>query len=301
MMKRTAIITGATGYVGSRLAARLAFEGWHVHAIARPESSLELLGNVEGSVTVHRYDGTIDSLLAIFRKTMPDIVFHLASVFLPAHQPQDIERMLRANIHFGTQLAEAMARCGVFSLVNTGTSWQHYQNDEYNPVCLYAATKQAMDCILTYYVEAASMNVITLKLFDTYGPGDPRKKLFWLLQKAAQERETLEMSGGEQLIDLVYIDDVVHAYRLAAARLLEGQVSGGEQYAVSSGNPIPLRRLVDQVERSMGKTLPIKWGARSYRTREVMVPWSKGKPLPGWRARTSLAEGLRMMGLAAGI
>lgn len=298
MKKRTAIVTGATGYVGSRLAARLAFEGWHIHAIVRPESSLTLLEKTSGNVTIHRYDGMIDNLFTIIRMVKPDIVFHLASVFLSEHQPHDIERMLCANVYFGTQLAETMARCGVPHLVNTGTSWQHYNNEDYNPVCLYAATKQAMDSILNYYVEAASINVITLKLFDTYGPGDPRPKLLALLKKAEREGKPLTMSGGEQLIDLVYIDDVVHAYRLAASRLLEGQSKGGEEYAVSSGNPIPLRKLVDQVEQSIERPLPIHWGARPYRTREVMIPWSKGKTLPGWRPKTTLAEGLRMIRLA---
>ncbi|WP_409341775.1 NAD-dependent epimerase/dehydratase family protein [Paenibacillus sp. MBLB4367] len=299
-MKATkAIVTGATGYVGSRLAARLASEGWDVHAVARPDSNPRLLEKLTGNLTIHRYDGTIDRLFAIFQEAKPEIVFHLASVFMAEHRPGDIEPMLRANVLFGTQLAEAMARYGVSRLINTGTSWQHYENSDFNPVCLYAATKQAMDSILTYYVEAASIKVITLKLFDTYGPGDPRKKLFSLLQEAASGRGALEMSGGEQLIDLVYIDDVVQAYRLAAARLLGGLTKGGETYALSSGKPIPLKKLVELVAQSMGRKLPIEWGARPYRKREVMIPWSKGEPLPGWQPTITLEEGLLKMGFGS--
>ena len=69
---------------------------------------------------------------------------------------------MSSNITFGTQLVEAMVANGCYQFVNTGTSWQHYENDEYNPVNLYAATKQAFEDILRYYVETSALRVITL-------------------------------------------------------------------------------------------------------------------------------------------
>ena len=163
---------------------------------------------------------------------------------------------------------------GVTKLINTGTSWQHYENEDYNPVCLYAATKQAFEDMLKFYVEASELKVITLKLFDTYGPDDPRPKLFTLLRRVAEEQTELAMSPGEQLIDLVYIDDVIEGYLLAARRLMDNSVSGMEDYAISSGKQISLKELVAIYGRTIGKQLPIKWGGRSYRTREVMVSWN---------------------------
>ena len=71
-----------------------------------------------------------------------------------------------------------MKEVGVKILVNTGTSWQHYENKDYSPVNLYAATKQSFEAILQYYVEVASLKAITLKLFETYGLDDPRPNFF---------------------------------------------------------------------------------------------------------------------------
>ena len=295
MERKAAIITGATGFVGSHLARRLLDDGWDIHLIVRPQSSLVLFQDQLDRVTVYRHDGSTDGMLEIVRSAKPAIVFHLASLFLAQHEAEDVEPMLRSDVIFGTQLVEAMVANGVYQLINTGTSWQHFENESYSPVCLYAATKQAFECILTFYAQTTPLRVITLKLFDTYGPNDSRLKLFTLLRKAAREQTRLAMSPGEQLIDLVYIDDVVDAYLLAAQRLHEQGVDQQEDYAVSSGNPIKLRELVEIYCRVTGTRLLIEWGGRPYRSREVMVPWSTGRVLPGWLPKVGIEEGIRRM------
>ena len=240
----------------------------------------------------HTHDGTTEGMIRLVAEAKPDVVFHLASLFLAQHEPKDVEALVLSNVLFGSQLLEAMRVNGVSQIVNTGTSWQHYNNDDYNPACLYAATKQAFEDILAYYAEAASIKAVTLQLFDTYGPGDTRPKLFHLLNKTARSHETLAMSPGEQLIDLVYIDDVIDAYLCAIAALGVLPV-GHHVYAVSSGKPLPLRELVSIYEKVVGVNLPIDWGKRAYRPREVMAPWNRGRALAGWYPKVGLVEGIR--------
>jgi nucleoside-diphosphate-sugar epimerase len=132
-------------------------------------------------------------------------------------------------------------------------------------------------------------------LFDSYGPGDLRPKLFSLLRKAAMENKTLLMSPGEQLIDLVYIDDIVEAY-IKASSLFEGTDDVlWEEYAVTSGNFISLKEVVNIYQSVTGITFSVKWGGLPYRQNEVMRPWSKGKLLPDWKPQVSLKEGIRKM------
>jgi nucleoside-diphosphate-sugar epimerase len=218
-------------------------------------------------------------------------VFHLASLFLAQHQPQDVDALILSNVLFSTQLAEAMVANGVRHMVNTGTSWQHFDNQDYNPVNLYAATKQAFEDILAYYADAGMLKVVTLALFDTYGPNDPRRKLVALLRDLARTGQALAMSPGEQLIDLVHIDDVVDAFLLAAQRL-PSQPTAYARYGVSSGAPMTLRAFVGVFERVAGTSLAIEWGGRPYRPREVMTPW-QAPAMEGWQARIRLEDGLR--------
>ncbi|MFI5251623.1 MAG: NAD-dependent epimerase/dehydratase family protein [Bacteroidota bacterium] len=294
MTSRNAFITGATGFIGSNLSKYLVQHSWNVHILLRnAQSDTQVLAEIKPKIHFHTYDGTTESLIKIFKKAKPDIVFHLASLYLAQHEPKDILPLIQSNIVLGTQILEAMTACGVANLVNAGTSWQHFHDEEYNPVCLYAATKQAFEDILAYYVEAHAMKAVTLKLYDTYGPNDRRKKLFYLLKKVVAEQKPFAMSPGDQLIDLLYIDDVLEAFTIAANRLLEAKVKKSESYALSSSRPLKLKSIAEIYSKITGKTLPIQWGGKPYRNREVMIPWTKGTRLPGWTPNVTLEEGIK--------
>ena len=290
---RKVLVTGASGYIGSFLVRSLLADGLEVIALIRSGTRMT---NLEGLVTLRttEYDGLSSSVLEVIGEEQPDVIFHLAAFGGAAdHGFEDLDRIIDANIVLGAQLLEALRQVGNGALINTGTFAQHYEGKAaYDPGSFYAASKQAYEDIVTYYVRVEGVPVVTLKLFDVYGPYDARPKLFTLLRKAQQENVPLAVSPGEQLLDLVYVDDVVQAYR-RAARLLEEQPSiAGNVYAVSSGVRRTVRDTVAVFEEVSGKPVPVIWGGRAYRKREIMVPW-EGVRLPGWSAEVPLAEGLR--------
>ena len=125
----TALITGATGFVGSHLARRLVQEGWRVHILSRVDSRLAEAEEF-AYVINHIYDGSTDSMLNCVVQAKPDVVYHLASLFLSQHKVKDVNELIQSNVLFGSQLLEAMKENQVTNLVNTGTSWQHYNNED---------------------------------------------------------------------------------------------------------------------------------------------------------------------------
>lgn len=290
---KVALITGSTGFIGSNLAVQLLKEGWQVHAVVRPTSKLTRLKDKSKNQIIFHLHHKKNTLHQILKKVAPDIVFHLASMVLVQHKYEDIPELIDSNVSFGTQLLDAMIENKIYNFINTGTYWQNYENKSYSPVNLYAATKEAFDKILQYYQEISPLKAITLKLFDTYGPDDPRPKLLSLLDKVGKSGSRLNMSNGEQLIDIVYIDDVIRAYMLSARYLLEEKENYCGTYAVTSEKPIMLRNLVRIYEETIGKNLNIRWGARPYRDREVMVPWNVGKKLSQWKAEIDLQTGIK--------
>ena len=287
------LLTGATGFIGSQLALRMVAEGHELAIVVRPGSDLNILKAILPTITVHVYDGSHDSLLLALQMSEPELVVHVASLFLAQHKVKDVARLIESNVQFPAQLLEAMHQTGIRQLLNTGTSWQNYQDESYNPVNLYAASKQAFEAILEYYVKAQGFKVITLKLFDTYGPGDLRPKLFSLLRKTVRSGNMLPMSPGEQEIDLVYIDDVLDAFLIAVQQIKA--VRDAETYAVSNPLRLTLRELVEIYGEIVGLMLNVKWGGLPYRAREVMTPWSCGKALPGWKNKIAIREGILRM------
>lgn len=290
-MSGRVLVTGATGFIGRHLCARLAKEGTQVHAVVRPGSRRETLG---ATAICHVHDGSTRSLADVLDAVQPDIVFHVASTFLARHGADDVEPLVRSNVLFGTQLLESMSERPTARLLNVGTTWQHYEGKPYGPVNLYAATKQAFEDIAAYYHCARGAGVLTLELSDTYGPGDTRRKLFNLLHEAQASGRPLRMSPGLQEIDLVHVADVVSALLRGAELLVESAQPLMRKYQVSSGNPRPLREVVAMFESATGARVPVEWGALPYREREMMTAWA-GEGLPGWRPAVSLEDGLRRM------
>ena len=294
-MSPRALITGASGFIGACLTKHLLKHGWEVHLLARHDSKLEELSHNTQQLTIHRIDGSYESIALALKAGRPDLVFHLASLFLAQHKPTDINNLIESNILFPTLLLEAMQHCGIKHFVNTGTSWQHYKNQDYCPVNLYAATKESFERLIQFYVDAHGFRVKTLQLFDTYGPGDHRKKLFYALRKAARSGETLNMSPGEQQINLVYGGDVAEAFRLAGLQLLESTGTCNEVYGVANEISTTLRELVNDYSKISNFKINVNWGALPYRPREVMSTWSNYQTIPLWQPSTSLAAGITQM------
>ena len=294
-MKQRALITGASGYIGTKLCQRLLDEGWHVDVLLR-KAGRPIVQSLASRIKPHIYDGSTQSVQAAVAAARPDVVFHLASLFIAEHRSEQITDLVHSNLLFGTQLAEACIRTGVKHFINTGTSWQHYRSDGYDPVCLYAATKQAFEDILDFYTNAFPLQAITLKLFDTYGPDDPRPKLINLLVNTMNTGDALGMSPGEQTLDLVHINDVTRAFTLCAQQLIDGITTRPhERYAVSSGAPISVQQLVALLGIVSGKTINVTFGARPYREREVMFPCQSGQHPPEWQAEIDLRAGFESM------
>ena len=195
---------------------------------------------------------------------------------------------------FSTRLLDAATKSNVGWFINTGTFWQHYNNEDVNPVNLYAATKQAFEDIAKFYYETQDINFVTIKLNDTFGSADTRKKVFNLWKSLADNNETLGMSPGEQIIDMSYIENIIDAYVIMIDNLESdtNMAYKGQVFAISAEERMYLKDLAKVYEKVTNNTLKIDWGARPYRDREVMLPWNKGIPVPGWKQKISLNDAM---------
>ena len=274
------LITGATGFVGKNLIKQLQ-RHHNIYILVRPQSDYKELC-VEH---IYVFEDDIEHLAGYLKEEKIDGVIHLASLYITQHNSSQIKDLVLSNIYLGTAILEAAVNGGVKWFLNTGTIWQNYNSsdyeDKYNPVNLYAATKQAFMTMAKYYTETSDIRFCTLKLCDTYGPGDTRRKVMSLFEEIAKSGSTLDMSPGEQKLDLLHIDDVVKGFETLANLLNDKETDLRDEYVLSSGKQISLRELAAQYEKEHNVKLNINWGGRPYRKREVMKPY-KGNVLPKW-------------------
>ena len=288
------LLTGATGFIGKHLVSGLLAGGHSVIAIVRPESDVTLLK--KNNISFFRYTANYQELCNYINKEQPEGIVHLASMVLGDHKSEQISELIHSNVLFPTHLIDAAANSGTRWFINTGTYWQHYEGKEYSPVNLYAASKQAFEDFARYYFESTNINFVTFKLYDTFGPDDTRPKIFNLWLKSALSGELLEMSAGEQVIDVSYIDNITEGY-LALMQLLSNDADNrfsGRTFALKAEKRMSLRALAELFENVTGMKLNIAWGKKTYRPREVMLPWQEAENIPGFQPRISLEEGIKL-------
>lgn len=285
------LITGVTGYIGSHL-ARTLLPDHDVYGLVREPLRTEYIADIRDRLHLLTADGSYTSVEAAVREARPDLVYHLAAYYTGAHGPEATPALVASNVTFGAYLLEAMVACRCSALVYASTVMAHYGGEVYRPLNLYAATKQAFSDVLAYYMDAGLLRAVTLVLSDTYGPGDHRSKILNLIKNAVQKREKIALSSGEQDYDVVYIDDVISAFRLAGNGLLQGQFSN-DIFQVVPDYPLTLRQTVEKMCEANQLDLKAGWGERPAAEREIVRAVRLYPTLPGWMAVVPLKDGFR--------
>jgi len=284
------LITGGTGFIGTHLVKALCAKH-QVYILIPPKLECSI---PEGVEVIEFYD-TIPELHAYLMEKHIEGIVHLAAMFVAQHQPEQIKDILLSNVFLGTAILEAVQGTDVKWFLNTGTYWQHFNSDssDYCPSSLYAASKQAFIDMAAFYTQTSDLQFVTLKLSDSFGDGDTRRKLFTVLKEAVVTGEQLQMSPGDQSLEILHIQDIVSGFMHLIEMLNEKKCSRND-YILAAKQRFTLKEVVSVFEKVSGTKFNIVWGGRPYRNREIMCPWNKGIVLPGWEAQLSLEEGIAL-------
>jgi nucleoside-diphosphate-sugar epimerase len=284
--RKRIIVTGATGFLGSNVTPRL-LEHADVGIVTRPHSSFDAARYTTTIVDT----GDVEELVANVQEFQPHACLHFAASSVTAPKSHQINELIESNIAFGTRIAHAFAEARGKTFLYVSSFSQHANGEAYRPTILYAATKQAMADILRYYA-INTFQVIDLQLFDTFGPGDTRPKIWNLLMKAANDNVALDTTEGQQFIFPIHIHDVARAVT-KALELSDSLDIGYHEYRVMGPQAVRLREAVDIFEQANNITIPLNWGVRPYIGNEMFEPWEYGQPLPNWSPEISLPNGFR--------
>jgi nucleoside-diphosphate-sugar epimerase len=259
------MITGVSGFIG-RHAFNTASARHDVLGIARMSSDLTVFDHHPFTKNILRISQSSE-ILDIIRQYKPEVVIHAATHFLAEHRSSDLDSLIDGNLRFGLHLLDGLVGLGACHIINFGTTWQHYNAEQkYAPVNLYSALKQGFEDICLYYSDATDIQVTHLKLYDTFGPLDPRRKFLQLFIEALDRNEEFQMSAGEQRINLLYIHDLCS---LLMSLIEKTPSKNPGHFRVLSSNSLTLSELVEELMAHLNIRIPINRGFYPYRVREV--------------------------------
>lgn len=281
--KQEILITGATGYLGSRLTHYFHERGASVFALRRDSSDPSRLNGLHNVIKF--YSATTAGLETCYRQNQIDTVIHCATNY--GRGGDDLSKLVEANFEFPKHVLELGLQSGIKTFINTDTTLDPSLNS-------YAETKRRfLDALETF---ANRLRIINVKLEHFYGPNDGDSKFVtWLIRSLLDKTEDLQLTEGRQRRDFIYIDDVCEAY----GKLLEQTDSfaaGFRQYELGAGQTVEIREFVCTIARLLDQPEQrLRFGSVPYRSNEVMESLADTASLRalGWTPTVSIDEGLK--------
>ncbi len=294
------LVTGATGFVGIHLVARLLSDRCDVTVLARPSSVLP--AEWRDRVHVIACDDFSEKKLRQLLDRPFEAIFHLAAYGVKPNQ-RDVDEIVRINMEMPAALARLcgewrarMVMAGTFSEYRSPSSRELVSEDlPLEQGKLYGSSKAAGGLMASAIARSGGAGFRLLRLFKVYGAGEAPHRLLPALVSGLAKQERVAISAGTQVLDFVYIDDVVEAMVRAYAHCRD--MGGTATWNVATGRAHSVREFAEQVASAMNVDASLL-GFGAIAMRKDDEPWLVGSPDRlrselGWQPSIGLEDGVR--------
>ena len=293
---KTALVTGATGFIGSNLCKRLAKDHY---VIAVGTNTYE-----ENTPDCHQFCSTQNGMLGEYWTDLPhiDVCFHQAA----NNDTTDMNRegMIQSNydnsICFFEKLAEEKG-CKQFVYASSGSIYGNQPvpfvegMTKLDPLNPYAESKKMFEEFAESFAQKYAVNTIGLRYHNVYGPCEKHKgrrasMVHQLLQKMLHNERPKVFKYGEYSRDWVYVEDVVEANVLAST------FSESGVYNVGSGEETSFNEIIEILNKELGCNLETEYvdcpflEMYQFRSQADLTKISKFGYTPKYNIRTGIKK-----------
>jgi nucleoside-diphosphate-sugar epimerase len=267
MNEPVALITGAPGWLGTRLARTLA-EGLPdvsmfqdgspdrtIRCLVLPGQDSTPLSSIKGRIEIATGDLTRpESLELFFKNVRGATLFHCAGVI---HPDRGIKQFYDVNVEGTRTLIEAAQRAGVRRLIHVSSnspigcnpSRDHVfdESSPYNPYMNYGKSKKRAEDIVNETVTRGQIEIVIIRPPWFYGPDQPpRQTLFFQM---IRDGKAPILGDGENLRSLAYVDNICQGLLLCE----KVQHASGKTYWIADEQPYTMNKIVDTIEGLLEK------------------------------------------------
>lgn len=319
-----ALVTGASGFIGSFVCERLLEDGWRVvgldcmsdyYDVSMKEARESNRLQNENYRSIHDRVDTPNLLMTLFEQERPDTVIHLAAQAGVRHSIYNPRSYLESNIIGTFELLEAaraypprhMLLASTSSVYGANTVMPNQETIKADhQTSFYAATKKSTEAMAHSYAHLYGLPITMFRFFTVYGPwGRPDMALF-KFTKAIMNDDPIDVYNfGDMHRDFTYVDDLVQAITLlinavpennAERHYLNDSLSPVAPFRVvniGSGDSVQLTDFLEAIEAATGKRanrnlMPMQAG-------DVLATWADAsllQALTGYSPETSIQEGV---------
>ncbi len=290
------LVTGASGFVGAKVAELALAAGHEVAAVTRPSGNARRLAPLAGrylplSVDL-REKRALFAAVACFR---PDAIIHVAWAGVANSARHDTSQFSE-NIDAACALVEAGAAAGCKAFIGTGSQGEYGAGSSMRedtlpePTTMYGAAKVAALYLTRQLAHQSGMRHAWLRLFSTYGPDDNPGWLIPSLIGQMLEGQRPQTTLGTQKWDWLHVDDVARGLLAAATTPAAEGI-----FNLGSGESVQVRRAVEMIRDAAAPGMELVFGEIPFRSDQVMHMQADIKRLQaatGWAPQVAFADGI---------
>ncbi len=304
-MNKRALVTGADGFIGSRLIEMLVKKGYQVKALSQYNSfnNWGWLEDVDCKDKIEILTGDIrDPHYCKLITRDVDVVFHLAALIAIPYSYIAPDSYVDTNIKGTLNICQAAKENGNIRVIHTSTSEvygtaQYVPIDENHPLqpqSPYSATKIAADAMAMSFYNAFDLPVTIARPFNTYGPRQSARAVIpTIITQIASGVKEIKLGDVTPTRDFNYVDDTCRGF----IALAECDESIGETVNIGSNSEISIGDTLNLIKELMGSDVEFVIDKDRIRPSksEVFRLWcdnSKIEKLTGFKSKINIRDGL---------
>jgi NAD dependent epimerase/dehydratase len=303
---KTVLVTGAGGFIGGHLTARLVQEGARVRALVRYNSRSEHgaldwfpPSALEGAEVVMGDLRDVESIANAMRGS--EIVFHLGALIAIPYSYVNPRDYFETNVLGTLNVAQTALTQDVARVIHTSTSEVYgsaqvvpiTEEHPLHPQSPYAASKVGADKLMDSYHRSFDLPVTVLRPFNTFGPHQSARAIVPTIISQALAGPKLRLGALDPRRDLTYVEDTVAGFLAAAS----APAAIGRTIQLGTGVDVSVGDIVRMVGEILGRPLEVEVDEARIRppksevTRLLSSPELAAEVL-GWRPEIGVEEGL---------
>ena len=263
---RTVLVTGGTGFLGSKIVELLIRDGCRVIILVREKSALKRLNRFINNPALHKIFINDNKSNSIFLKYKIDAVMHTATCY--GRNNESWTEIAEANLLLPLRLLIEGERAGIKCFINADTFFNKKMGFDNNER-YYVSTKKNFLAIAQNTAKQFKIKFINFKIEQMYGPDDSYKKFIpSLINLLSLNTKNIALTSGEQKRDFVFVNDVAKAFLCAYKNY--STLKSYEEFGIGSGSSVAIKRVVQYLKEVINSRSILNFGELNYRKNEIM-------------------------------
>lgn len=296
------LITGPNGYIARNLIKSLDIPQNSLFYISRYPTLTNFKNDrldSENTLFYKDYYPELSEVVDFLIAKKPEVVIHLASANTVEFPIDGGIEHISSNIIFASILLESMRITTIKNILTFGSYSEYYIGEEFtHPNSFYAYTKASSKNLVDYYSISKIVNSIHLILNHVYGY-DENKRLVSKVVEAALFGSSLNLDSGVQMLDFVYIDDVIGAIAIALERFNNIKTDSNasiikEVFGIGTKVSTSVNDLIGLVTSLTSSKIEINRNVLNDKRFTFRKIYNDYNFVPGWVWKTDLTTGLKL-------